>query len=131
MTTAIVSLLTDRPVNHELAMTGEVTLRGHVLPVGGIKEKMLAAARAGIKHVMMPDKNEKDLVEIGDDVDLDIEFNFVNRIEDVLKLALGDDILDGKLKSVAINGGAPKGKKKTSRSPRKRASKTSTPSAPA
>ena len=98
MTTAIVSLLTGRPVNHELAMTGEITLRGHVLPVGGIKEKMLAAARAGIKTVMLPDKCEKDLVEIGDDVDLDLEFKFVSRIEEVLETALGDDILDGKPK---------------------------------
>ena len=95
MTTAIVSLLTERPVNHELAMTGEITLRGHVLPVGGIKEKMLAASRAGIKHVLLPEKNEKDLVEIGDDVDLGLEFHPVSRIEDVLKYALGDDILDG------------------------------------
>jgi ATP-dependent Lon protease len=102
MITAIVSLLTDRPVNHELAMTGEITLRGHVLPVGGIKEKMLAASRAGIKQVLMPDKCEKDLVEIGDDVDLDLEFNFVNRIADVLKFALGDDILDGKPKGERI-----------------------------
>ena len=95
LTTAIVSLLTERPVNHELAMTGEITLRGHVLPVGGIKEKMLAASRAGIKQVLLPEKNEKDLVEIGDDVDLGLEFNPVSRIEDVLKFALGDDILDG------------------------------------
>ncbi len=125
MTTAIVSLLTGRPVNHELAMTGEITLRGHVLPVGGIKEKVLAAARAGIKHVMMPDKNEKDLVEIGDDVDLDVEFHFVNRLEDVLKYALGDDILDGKSK------GADKPVKK--RAPRSRKKKTDSgaPAAPA
>ena len=95
MITAIVSLLTDRPVNNELAMTGEITLRGHVLPVGGIKEKMLAASRAGIKQILLPDKNEKDLVEIGDDVDLGLDFNPVNRIEDVLRFALGDDILDG------------------------------------
>ena len=98
MTTAIVSLLTDRPVNHELAMTGEITLRGNVMPVGGIKEKVLAAHRAGIKMVLMPEKNEKDLIEIGDDLNVDLDFRFAGVIEDVLKLALGDDILDGKLK---------------------------------
>ncbi len=98
MTTAIVSLLTDRPVNHELAMTGEITLRGTVMPVGGIKEKVLAAHRAGIKTVMMPDKNEKDLIEIGDDMNVDLEFRFASVIEDVLKLALGEDILDGERK---------------------------------
>jgi ATP-dependent Lon protease len=96
MITAIVSLLTGRPVNHELAMTGEITLRGHVLPVGGIKEKVLAASRAGIKQVLMPDKCEKDLIEIGDDIDLDIEFTFVSRVEEVLEFALGKDIFDGK-----------------------------------
>jgi len=98
MTTAIVSLLTNRPVNHELAMTGEITLRGNVMPVGGIKEKVLAAHRAGIKQVLMPDKNEKDLIEIGEDLNVDLEFHFASVIEDVLKLALGDDILDGKPK---------------------------------
>jgi len=98
MTTAIVSLLTDRPVNHELAMTGEITLRGTVMPVGGIKEKVLAAHRAGIKTVMMPDKNEKDLIESGDDMNVDLEFRFASVIEDVLKLALGEDILDGERK---------------------------------
>jgi len=96
MITAIVSLLTGRTVNHELAMTGEITLRGHVLPVGGIKEKVLAASRAGIKHVLMPDKCEKDLVEIGDDIDLNLEFTFVSRVEEVLEFALGKDIFDGK-----------------------------------
>ncbi len=109
MTTALVSLLTDRPVNHELAMTGEVTLRGHVLPVGGIKEKMLAAARAGIKQIVLPEKNEKDLVELEDHADLELTFHPVSKVEDVLKYALGDDILDGKPKGPH---GAPK---KTSR----------------
>ena len=107
MTTAIVSLLTGRPINHELAMTGEITLRGHVLAVGGIKEKILAAARAGIKTVMMPDKCEKDLIEIGDDHNLDLEFHFVSRIEEVLAIALGKDILDGKPKSPS-DASAPK-----------------------
>ena len=121
MITALASLLTDRPVNHELAMTGEITLRGHVLPVGGIKEKMLAAARAGIKHIVMPDKNEKDLLEIGD-VELDLEFHPVSEMADVLKFALGDDILDGK----------PKGPNAAPRkSARKKAPKKAAPTAEA
>jgi ATP-dependent Lon protease len=107
MITAISSLLTARPVDHELAMTGEITLRGSVLPVGGIKEKVLAAARAGIKKVLLPTRNEKDLLEIGDEVELDIDFTPVATIEEVLKKALGDDILDGKPKGPT----APKKKK--------------------
>jgi ATP-dependent Lon protease len=118
MTTAIVSLLTGRPINHELAMTGEITLRGHVLPVGGIKEKILAAARAGIKTVMMPAKCEKDLLEIGDDHNLDLEFHFVSRIEEVLEIALGKDILDGKSKAPSDESAA----KKTAKPKKKRAS---------
>jgi len=113
MITALVSLMTGRPVNHELAMTGEITLRGHVLPVGGIKEKMLAAARAGIKHIVLPDKNEKDLIEL-EDVELDLEFHPVSRVEEVLKYALGDDILDGKAK-----GRFPRPKKKAARKSKK------------
>ena len=128
MTTAIVSLLTGRPINHELAMTGEITLRGHVLPVGGIKEKMLAAARAGIKTVMLPDKCEKDLVEIGEDHDLDLDFKFVSRIEEVLEIALGADILDGKPKgpsdaAATKKKAAPK-KKRATRSKAKKTSGT-------
>ncbi len=114
MTTAIVSLLTNRPVNHELAMTGEITLRGSVMPVGGIKEKVLAAHRAGIKMVMMPEKNEKDLIEIGDDLNVDLEFRFAGVIEDVLKLALGDDILDGKPKGEQFEDAKPAAKAKAS-----------------
>jgi ATP-dependent Lon protease len=133
MTTALVSLVTLRPVSHLLAMTGEITLRGHVLPVGGIKEKVLAAARAGIKQVMMPAKNEKDLVEIGEDVDLDLEFHFVSGIEDVLKYALGDDIMDGKRKgawATAARKKAPAETKKKSKS-RKKAAADSAPPPPA
>ena len=72
MLTAIVSLLTGIPVNHQLAMTGEATLRGAVLPVGGIKEKVLAAHRAGIKMVILPEKNRKDLPDIPDEIKEDL-----------------------------------------------------------
>jgi ATP-dependent Lon protease len=86
--TAIVSFLTKRRVIKDLAMTGEITLRGQVLPVGGIKEKVLAAHRAGIKTIIMSKENEKDLEDIPKKVQKEIQFHFVDRMLDVLKLAL-------------------------------------------
>jgi ATP-dependent Lon protease len=86
--TALVSFLTKRRVLKDLAMTGEITLRGLVLPVGGIKEKVLAAHRAGIKTVILPKENQKDLEDIPKKVQKDIEFHFVDRMLEVLKLAL-------------------------------------------
>ncbi len=88
MTTAIVSLLTGTPVNREVAMTGEVSLRGRVLPIGGLKEKLLAALRGGIKTVLIPKENEKDLAEIPDTVKDGLRVLPVSDIEEVLKLAL-------------------------------------------
>ena len=88
MLTAMVSLLTDRKIRKDLAMTGEITLRGQVLPVGGIKEKMLAAHRAGIKTIIMPKENEKDLVDIPEKVQKEITFHFVSKMMDVIKIAL-------------------------------------------
>ncbi|MFN7056794.1 endopeptidase La [Hyphomonas sp.] len=88
MTTAIVSLLTGVPVNREVAMTGEVSLRGRVLPIGGLKEKLLAALRAGIKTVLIPAENEKDLDEIPDNVKTGLKIVPVSDISEVLKLAL-------------------------------------------
>jgi ATP-dependent Lon protease len=86
--TALVSFLTKRRVVKDLAMTGEITLRGLVLPVGGIKEKVLAAHRAGIKTLILPKENQKDLEDIPKKIQKDIEFHFVERMLDVLKLAL-------------------------------------------
>ncbi|HSO72767.1 MAG TPA: endopeptidase La, partial [Thermodesulfobacteriota bacterium] len=86
--TALTSLLTDRPVRSDLAMTGEITLRGLVLPVGGIKEKVLAAKRAGIKTVILPKKNEKDLEEIQPALMKGLKFHFVDRMDEVIGLAL-------------------------------------------
>jgi ATP-dependent Lon protease len=86
--TALVSFLSKRRVVKDLAMTGEITLRGLVLPVGGIKEKVLAAHRAGIKTVLLPKENQKDLEDIPKKVQKEIEFHFVDRMLDVLKLAL-------------------------------------------
>ncbi len=86
--TALVSLLTNRTVKKDLAMTGEITLRGTVLPVGGVKEKVLAAHRAGIKTIILPQWNKKDLVDIPQKVQKEIEFHFVDEMLDVLKIAI-------------------------------------------
>ncbi|MBN1842378.1 MAG: endopeptidase La [Deltaproteobacteria bacterium] len=88
MLTALASLLTDRAVVSDLAMTGEITLRGQVLPVGGIKEKVLAAHRAGIKRIILPNWNEKDLEDVPKKVRKAIRFHFVETMDDVLRTAL-------------------------------------------
>ena len=86
--TSLVSLFTEHPVRSDLAMTGEITLRGLVLPVGGIKEKVLAARSAGVKHIILPAKNEKDLEEIPPNVMDELSFHFVNKMDEVIKFAL-------------------------------------------
>ena len=88
MVTAIVSVMTGIPVKRDVAMTGEITLRGRVLPIGGLKEKLLAALRAGIKKVMIPEDNAKDLAEIPDNVKSGMEIIPVARMDDVLRHAL-------------------------------------------
>jgi ATP-dependent Lon protease len=88
MFTALTSLLTGRPVRSDVAMTGEITLRGLVLPVGGIKEKVLAANRAGITTVILPKRNEKDLEEVPGEVKKRMKFHFVHRMDEVIGLAL-------------------------------------------
>ena len=88
MFTAIVSLLTGIPVKNRVAMTGEITLRGNVLPVGGVKEKITAAHRAGIKTIILPDHNRKDLEEIPDHIKKDLNFYFAKEIMDVTDFAL-------------------------------------------
>lgn len=88
MATALVSLLTNRPVGKDVAMTGEITLSGLVLPIGGVKQKVLAAKRAGIKKVILPKKNEKDLKEIPKQHLRGLEFVFVNNVDEVLKESL-------------------------------------------
>jgi ATP-dependent Lon protease len=87
MVTAIISLMTGIPVKREVAMTGEITLRGRVLPIGGLKEKLLAALRAGIKTVIIPDENVKDLTEIPDELKNALDILPVSRVEEVLKIA--------------------------------------------
>jgi ATP-dependent Lon protease len=85
---AVVSVLSGRKVNNDLAMTGEITLRGSVLPVGGIKEKVIAAHRAGLKTIILPKRNENDLDDIPDEIRNDLDFHFVKDMAEVLKIAL-------------------------------------------
>jgi len=88
MFTALVSMLTGIRVRHDVAMTGEITLRGRVLPIGGLKEKVLAAHRAGIKRVLVPERNKADLDEVPAEVKNDLEFIFASRMDQVLEAAL-------------------------------------------
>jgi ATP-dependent Lon protease len=88
MATAIVSIMTGIPVRHDVAMTGEITLRGRVLPIGGLKEKLLAAARGGIKTVLIPEDNAKDLTEISDAIKGGMNIIPVARLDDVVSKAL-------------------------------------------
>ncbi len=88
MATALISALVERPVHRDVAMTGEITLRGRVLPIGGLREKVLAAHRAGLKIVLLPKQNQKDMVEIPKRVKRDLTFVFVDRMEEVLPVAL-------------------------------------------
>ena len=90
---ALLSLLTGRPVRPQLAMTGEITLRGKVLPVGGIKEKVLAARRAGVTRVLLPKHNEKDLVDIQPELRKTLEFVFVEDLDHVIAEALGPNLI--------------------------------------
>ena len=88
MATALASLLTSRPVRPNLAMTGEITLRGKVMPIGGVKEKVLAARRAGVTTVILPQRNEKDLEDVPPNVRAEMQFRFIEIIDEVLDIAL-------------------------------------------
>ena len=88
MVTSLVSLLTGNPVKEKVAMTGEITLRGNVLPIGGVKEKVTAAHRSGIKEVILPDLNKKDLEDVPEHVAKDLNIHFAKEIRDVLKIAI-------------------------------------------
>lgn len=94
MLTALASLFTQRKVRNKIAMTGEITLKGSVLPVGGIKEKILAAKRAGIKEIILSERNEKDIKEIGKQYIKGLKFHFVEKAAEVLKIALLDQKVD-------------------------------------
>ena len=88
MATALMRLLTGRPVRKDVAMTGEITLRGQVLPVGGIKEKVLAANRYGLTTVILPKRNEFDLDEVPENVRANMKFIFAERVDEVVQVAL-------------------------------------------
>ena len=88
MVTSIISAITEIPVDKKVAMTGEITLRGLVLPIGGLKEKLLAAHRAGIKKVLIPIENKKDLVEVPDSIKKNMDIIPVKSVDEVLKIAL-------------------------------------------
>lgn len=88
MATALVSLVSGKPVREDVGMTGEITLRGQVLPIGGVKEKVLAAHRSGLKTVILPERNEADLEDLPEEVRQDIKFVFVETVDDVLEAAL-------------------------------------------
>src|SRR5205823_9373744 len=90
MLTALTSAFTGKKIKPFMGMTGEITLRGQVLPVGGIKEKVLAAKRAGLKEIILCSQNEKDVQEINPDFIKGIEFHFVKNMKEVLELSLGD-----------------------------------------
>jgi ATP-dependent Lon protease len=92
MVTAIVSVLSGIPVRKEVAMTGEINLRGSVLPIGGLKEKLLAALRGGIKIVLIPEENVKDLMEIPDNVKNGLEIIPVTHVNQVLSVALCEEL---------------------------------------
>jgi ATP-dependent Lon protease len=93
MLSALVSLLTGVRVRHDVAMTGEITLRGRVLPIGGLKEKVLAAHRAGIKRVIVPERNRADLEEVPDEIKKSLEFVFASKMDQVIEAALEDRVI--------------------------------------
>lgn len=88
MATSLVSLITGRKVNPQVGMTGEITLRGQVLPIGGVKEKVLAAHRSGLGTVILPKQNEKDLDDVPDEIRKSMKFVFAETVEDVINSAL-------------------------------------------
>ncbi|HVJ66300.1 MAG TPA: endopeptidase La [Bdellovibrionota bacterium] len=108
MTTSLVSALTMRPVKKDVAMTGEITLRGNVLPIGGLKEKLLAAHRAGIKTVVIPEENEKDLYDVPKEILAQLQIYSVSHVDQVLKLALDIDTSSDSLITALAKGGEAK-----------------------
>ena len=92
MVTSIVSSITNIPVRRDIAMTGEVTLTGQVLPIGGLKEKLLAAHRAGIKEVLIPKENEKDLIDMPKKIIDEVKITSVEFADEVLKIALTKEL---------------------------------------
>lgn len=102
MATAMVSAMTRKPARHDVAMTGEITLRGKILPIGGVKEKLLAAHRFGLKTLILSKENEKDLVDVPEEVRDDLTIHLVDTIDEVLKFALEGDLADEKIDTPQI-----------------------------
>ena len=116
MATALISALTKRPVNRDVAMTGEITLRGRVLPIGGLKEKSLAAFRAGMKTIIIPDRNEKDLAEVPKVLRRKVNWVIAENMSDVLKVSLmGRGNSAGKRRLLAAKARLQPGRKKSSK----------------
>ena len=92
MAVALISALSGRPARHEVGMTGEITLRGRILPIGGVREKVMAAHRAGLKVLVLPKRNEKDLIDIPRRIRREMQFVLVERMDEVLPVALGDSV---------------------------------------
>jgi ATP-dependent Lon protease len=90
LTCAVVSVFTKRPIRNDVAITGEIDLRGHALPIGGVKEKVLAAHRAGIKIVFLPERNQKDTIDIPEEIRNQLDIRFMTKIDDALQVALGE-----------------------------------------
>ncbi|NVB78527.1 MAG: endopeptidase La [Kofleriaceae bacterium] len=90
LTCAVVSVFTGRPIRNDVAITGEIDLRGHALPIGGVKEKVLAAHRAGIKIVFLPERNNKDTIDIPEEIRNQLDIRFMTKIDDALSVALGE-----------------------------------------
>ncbi|MEO8703357.1 MAG: endopeptidase La [Kofleriaceae bacterium] len=90
LTCAVVSVFTNRPIRNDVAITGEIDLRGNALPIGGVKEKVLAAHRAGIKIVFLPERNEKDTIDIPDEVKSQLDIRYMKKVDDALAVALAD-----------------------------------------
>ena len=100
----MVSAMTAKPARHDVAMTGEITLRGKVLPIGGIKEKLLAAHRFGLKTLVLSKENEKDLADVPEEVRDDLTIHVVDTIDEVLKFALESDITAANIETPQIWG---------------------------
>lgn len=119
MATAIISLLANRPVHRNIAMTGEITLRGEILPVGGIKEKVLAARRAGIHKIILPKLNQRDLEDINKELQRDMEFVFAENVNAVLKTAIMEIFITPRRRTKPSKGKARKTSKSETASKRK------------
>ncbi len=132
MVTAIASLIAQQPVDPGVGMTGEITLRGLVLPIGGVKEKVLAAHRAGLRRVILPKRNEPDLHDVPDDVRAEVQFHFAERVEDVIEIAVPGLMPAGHGRVAGGESGRKKtgsSKRKSTRQPKRSTARTTKRSA--